>query len=121
MALPMGGVRVTQTDSYYWLIPSSPVMWLAFQPTKKKKKKSPAWELAFPYNVLREEEYVILRGFIPKLILNISELVIISPFFSHGRVFQSGIIIAVSFLPCHPDRLPFNRLAWRIELRICEV
>lgn len=24
-------------------------------------------------------------------------------------------------LPSQPDRLPFNRLGWRIELRICEV
>lgn len=35
MVLPMGGVCVIQQDSYYWLIPSSPVIWLAFHPSKK--------------------------------------------------------------------------------------
>lgn len=35
MMLPMGSVCVIQQDSYYWLIPSSPVIWLAFQPSKK--------------------------------------------------------------------------------------
>lgn len=35
MGLPMGGVCVIQQDSYYWLILSSLVIWLAFQPSKK--------------------------------------------------------------------------------------
>ena len=35
MALPMGGVCVIQQDSHYCLIPSSLVIWLAFQPSKK--------------------------------------------------------------------------------------
>lgn len=40
--LPMGGVRVTQTDSYYWLIPSSSLMRLAFQPSLRKGRKKPS-------------------------------------------------------------------------------
>lgn len=61
MELPMGGVCVIQQDSYYWLIPSSPVIWLAFQPSKKNH----TWELAFQCNVLREEEYVICKDLFP--------------------------------------------------------
>lgn len=54
------------------------------------------------------------------MILNISELVIISPVLESLGVSKQDII-AVRLLPGHPDRLPFNHLAWRIEPRICEV
>lgn len=51
-----------------------------------------------------------LRGFIPKLILNTSELVIISLVLLEQGISKQDII-AVRLLPSHPDRLPFNHLA----------